>query len=33
VKETVGQPEVKLTVDPSKLPVWTINGGSQGGNG
>lgn len=24
---------VKLMVNPSKLPVWTLNGGSQGGNG
>jgi len=25
--------EVKLIIDPSKLPMWTLNGGSQGGNG
>lgn len=25
--------EVKLIIDPSKLPTWTLNGGSQGGNG
>ncbi|RZU02815.1 S8 family peptidase [Rivibacter subsaxonicus] len=25
--------EVKLRIDPSKLPSWTLNGGSQGGNG
>ena len=25
--------EVKLIIDPSKLPAWTLNGGSQGGNG
>jgi minor extracellular serine protease Vpr len=24
---------VKLSVDPSKLPVWTLNGGSRGGDG
>jgi len=24
---------VQLFVDPSKLPTWTLNGGSQGGNG
>ncbi len=24
---------VKLMVNPSKLPLWTLNGGSQGGNG
>jgi subtilisin family serine protease len=24
---------VKLNVDPSKLPLWTLNGGSNGGNG
>jgi subtilisin family serine protease len=24
---------VRLSVDPSKLPVWTLNGGSNGGNG
>lgn len=25
--------EVKLIIDPSKLPTWTLNGGSLGGNG
>jgi hypothetical protein len=25
--------KVKLTVDPSRLPVWTLNGGSRGGDG
>lgn len=25
--------EVHLTVDPARLPTWTLNGGSQGGNG
>jgi len=25
--------EVKLVIDPRKLPEWTLNGGSQGGNG
>ena len=25
--------DVKLIIDPSKLPTWTLNGGSQGGNG
>jgi subtilisin family serine protease len=25
--------EVKLIIDPNKLPSWTLNGGSQGGNG
>jgi len=25
--------EVCLTIDPSKLPTWNLNGGSQGGNG
>jgi minor extracellular serine protease Vpr len=25
--------EVKLIIDPTKLPAWTLNGGSQGGNG
>jgi subtilisin family serine protease len=25
--------EVKLIIDPTKLPDWTLNGGSQGGNG
>lgn len=25
--------DVKLVIDPSKLPEWTLNGGSQGGNG
>jgi len=25
--------KVTLTIDPSKLPTWTLNGGSQGGNG
>lgn len=25
--------DVKLVIDPSKLPTWTLNGGSQGGNG
>ncbi len=25
--------DVKLVIDPTKLPVWTLNGGSQGGNG
>jgi len=25
--------EVRLIIDPSKLPTWTLNGGSQGGNG
>jgi subtilisin family serine protease len=25
--------EVKLVIDPTKLPDWTLNGGSQGGNG
>ena len=25
--------EVTLVIDPSKLPEWTLNGGSQGGNG
>jgi minor extracellular serine protease Vpr len=25
--------EVKLVIDPTKLPTWTLNGGSQGGNG
>ena len=25
--------EVKLIIDPAKLPDWTLNGGSQGGNG
>ena len=25
--------EVKLIIDPNKLPTWTLNGGSQGGNG
>jgi len=25
--------EVKMRIDPSKLPVWTLNGGFQGGNG
>lgn len=25
--------DVYLTIDPSKLPVWNLNGGSQGGNG
>jgi hypothetical protein len=24
---------VRLAIDPSKLPNWTLNGGSQGGNG
>jgi minor extracellular serine protease Vpr len=27
------QISVKLNVDPSKLPVWTLNGGSRGGDG
>ena len=22
-----------LTIDPSRLPAWTLNGGSSGGNG
>ena len=25
--------EVRLSIDPSKLPMWTLNGGSLGGNG
>lgn len=25
--------DVKLVIDPKKLPAWTMNGGSQGGNG
>ncbi|MFT3955358.1 MAG: S8 family serine peptidase [Piscinibacter sp.] len=25
--------DVKLVIDPSKLPTWTLNGGSLGGNG
>jgi len=25
--------EVRITVDPTKLQTWTLNGGSQGGNG
>ena len=25
--------EVKLVIDPTKLPTWTLNGGSLGGNG
>lgn len=25
--------KVKLTVDPARLPVWTLNGGSRGGDG
>ncbi len=25
--------EVKLIIDPTKLPAWLLNGGSQGGNG
>jgi minor extracellular serine protease Vpr len=25
--------EVKLIIDPTKLPAWTLNGGTQGGNG
>ncbi len=25
--------DVKLIIDPTKLPAWTLNGGSQGGNG
>ncbi|MGH8286443.1 MAG: S8 family serine peptidase [Steroidobacteraceae bacterium] len=25
--------DVDVTIDPSKLPVWNLNGGSQGGNG
>ena len=25
--------EVKLIIDPTKLPAWALNGGSQGGNG
>ncbi|WP_341891827.1 S8 family serine peptidase [Variovorax sp. YR752] len=25
--------DVKLVIDPRKLPEWTLNGGSQGGNG
>jgi subtilisin family serine protease len=25
--------DVKLKVDPSKLPIWTLNGGSRGGDG
>lgn len=25
--------DVKLVIDPTKLPTWTLNGGSQGGNG
>jgi minor extracellular serine protease Vpr len=25
--------KVKLSVDPTKLPVWTLNGGSRGGDG
>jgi subtilisin family serine protease len=25
--------KVKLRIDPSKLPVWTLNGGSRGGDG
>lgn len=25
--------DVFLTIDPSKLPVWNLNGGTQGGNG
>lgn len=25
--------DVKLVIDPSKLPTWTLNGGSQGGDG
>ena len=29
----IGVLEARLTVDPSKLPDWTLNGGSQGGNG
>ncbi len=29
----IGSFKVKLLVDPSKLPAWTLNGGSQGGNG
>ncbi len=25
--------DVELTIDPSKLPIWTLNGGSRGGDG
>jgi hypothetical protein len=25
--------DLKLSIDPAKLPIWTLNGGSQGGNG
>jgi hypothetical protein len=25
--------DVTLVIDGSKLPTWTLNGGSQGGNG
>ena len=25
--------DVKLVIDPSKLPTWSLNGGSLGGNG
>jgi subtilisin family serine protease len=25
--------DVRISVDPTKLPVWSLNGGSQGGNG
>jgi subtilisin family serine protease len=32
-KGGVGVLEVRLSVDPSKLNPWTINGGPQGGNG
>jgi len=28
-----GTVEVKLSVDPSRLPAWTLNGGASGGNG
>lgn len=32
-KDGSGFVEVVLTVDPTKLPAWTLNGGLEGGNG